>query len=235
MDALRDEYGEIERLRARIAELGTVPAAIRARDVALDADDRALKSARARRDALLTEIRRRSNPQPEASPIAVSVLRRGTQPAPAGEHRPPPPLSRRRDDATRDRLRRLVNRWRYSWALSDATVAEFNGVIVAPERPLGEALMVLPLSAMETALATAGSDQLAEWTAALKSYRRDVEAEVAALETRFMPVLPLWEVWNERDRTRWEELLAQLRAEAVSQTRRLQAEIVKLEERLARA
>src|SRR5262249_35246372 len=114
-------------------------------------DERALFGLRQQCDTLEAERRRllaatraqaqRMVPRPEASSYRSPEARQ--------QWRPPSPLAAPRAPnheailAVRRQFKRIVNRWAYTWQLEPAVQGQINQIADDPDRPLGEALVLL--------------------------------------------------------------------------------------------
>jgi hypothetical protein len=249
LEELRRARGDLEGLRARWEALQTVERA-RADYEQLTADQAArLDGLRRRKQELEAECYRLSQgpaeeageepapfPEPDVPPAA---------PRPSAWQEPPArPAGPGAAGPGRQLLKRLVNRWQHAWGLAAALVGQVNRIADDADRPLGEALLLLPWGACEGRVAgeTAQARQarLTEWRDALREYHVRLAAEIDIFETRFRGWLGIWELWLRRHegaegQARWATFLDQKRRATAQEIAGLEGEVAALEARLRQA
>lgn len=106
----------------------------------------------------------------------------------------------------RHQLKKLVNRFRYSWQLDPAVLGQINRIADDIDRPLGEALVLLDWSVFADRSRTQESPEmhlarLSQWRGALVEYLSWLERDIGSLEMRFRGWLHVWELWRARDQS----------------------------------
>jgi hypothetical protein len=141
-------------------------------------------------------------------------------------------------------LKKLVNRWQHAWGLAAALVGQVNRIADDADRPLGQALLLLPWGAYEARVpgetAEAQRARLTEWRDALCEYHGRLAAEIDICETRFHRYLGIWELWLQRHQgaegqARWAAFLAGKRRANAGEIARLENEVAALAAQLWRA
>jgi hypothetical protein len=153
---------------------------------------------------------------------------------------PPPDRAARLAAARRARrsLRTTVNRFRYVWKLAPALLGRINAIADDADRPLGEALALLPWEAFLAAPSepdAAHAARLGEWAEALEEYRDRLSGEVEALEAQSQGWAGIWQLWRQREgagAARWETFLAERRRALREEAERLRHAADALEARL---
>jgi hypothetical protein len=246
LDELHPIFDAVVELHRRWEELQTVELADRAYQEELAEETRRLADLQARRDRLEGLWQRRSRPVEADADVAAWEPAWGQEAAPLQPtSRPPPPAEKPTVSGSQARrsLARLLNRFRYDWQLEDAILGLVNRIVADEDRPLGEALVLLPWKAFEEAgrdTEPGHLERLAEWRAALVEYRGRLEADVDILEARFRGFLGIWELWRGRERDAqghqlWRDLIDEQRRALDAESTRLRLEIVDLETRLREA
>jgi hypothetical protein len=199
VNPLRAVYDAVHELEARCAGLRAID---QARDeyAALVADDqRAADQARA--DLLRLEAEEAAaNAKPVADRdewAAIPHQQRPDTPANAGPAPAPPPPPPPPPD--RKAFRKQVNRFRSVWGLDAALLGRVNRIADGVDRPLGEALALLPWVAFEPGPGETADEHAARlrtWAAALAEYREFLEDEARALDGRTAGWRGIWEAWE---------------------------------------
>jgi hypothetical protein len=241
---LRPVYDSVRELLVRRTELRTVEQAEAAFKGLVDAEADALAGLTRRREELEASLRRRDlDPVPHEMiappPPLLSQERRPD--APRADR--PPPAEPVRPAGSRQRLKRLVNRWAFRWELDDGLVARINAIVDDADRPAGEALALLPWAAFAspTSDQEAASTHLArllEWADALGEYRGRLAGEVRMLEVRYRGLLGIWELWRRREsdpggRARWLAFAADKRRALAAEAEEVRKAVADLEGRLS--
>jgi hypothetical protein len=246
LDELRPIYEAVQKLRGRREELQTVEAADRAYRELLAAETAAVTELRRRRDDLEREWLRRSA-RPDLTEDESATWEPAWKP-PAWTGQPPrpaaPPPEQRAASAgqVRRRLGRLILQYQYVWQLESALLGQVNCIVADEDRPLGEALALLPWRAFaepgrESPMAH--RQRLADWRAALDSYRDQLEGAIDILETQLRGCLGIWELWRRREqqdgRPPWDRFIEESRRALREEATRLRQEVLGLEARLGTA
>jgi hypothetical protein len=243
--ALRPDYDATRTAAARRDELATVEEARAAYEGLLTAESALVADLRRRRDELEREWERRSrpaDPDDELGPVEPAWDPQA-RPWKATSAPPEPPRVEGGgpDPEARYRLGLLVNQFQYAWNLGDALVGRVNQVVADPDRPLGEALALLPWTAFEEPADDDEAGHLARltgWGEALAEYRRRLDADNDMLETRYRGWLGIWELWRGREGDggkAWDTFLAQKKRALGEEAGRLREAVAGLEARLGAA
>jgi hypothetical protein len=209
------------------------------RDVWLQA-----RQARAAQDELLADLAARklrleqrlaplqTRGQPQAQAPVVRPPAGWSPPVPVAPRAEPPP---HRPALAQDRaaLSRLANRFQHALAVDAAVLARINQIVEDGDRPLGEAVALLPDQGFAPLLRESPedhADRLAAWAEALRECQRRLENEIRRDEASLRPWLGVRDLWlgRERDedgRAAWQEYLAGCRDEAAAEVARLEAEV----------
>jgi hypothetical protein len=146
--------------------------------------------------------------------------------------------------ATRRGLKKLVNRWAFTWNLKDDVLGQINRIADDTDRPLGEALVLLDWSLFEGRVYPHESDQahldrLTHWSEALAEYRDQLAGDIDTLETRYRRWLGIWEQFKARTspdgQARWEAFIAETRQATQRRIDQLNQEIADREAQLRSA
>jgi hypothetical protein len=221
----RPLYEDIQSLRRRRDELATVDQARAAFEELLADESRALQECQRRRGELELALRRWAvedelPAEGEEGPAVVPepTPRRSAEPRPVrtGPPAAPPPAR-----PSRQRLKRLVNRWAFAWHLDGPLLGEVNRIVDDAARSLGEALALLEWAVYERPTSPQEGEaghraRLLEWAAALREYREQLASEVGMLENRYRGYLGIWELWRRRGEgdaaaARWQAFVAEKR------------------------
>jgi hypothetical protein len=234
----RPIYDAIQQMHAEWLELQSVDQANTEYARLMNEEDKALEFLTQRKQSLEADKRKLTLPyetiQERPVPRPVSGHDRSPSHLPKFRSLAPRP-NREAILATRSQLKKMVNRWAYSWRLEPAVQSQINCIADDPNRPLGEALILLDWSVYENRALTHENEtshlaRLIEWGQALLEYRDQLAAEIDTLKTRFRRVLPIWELWRKREtvegRQAWEGHIAEAR-------RIKQGEIARLKDRIA--
>jgi hypothetical protein len=139
--------------------------------------------------------------------------------------------------SARTDLKKLVGRWGRVWKLSGETQGRINRIADDPARPLGEALALLDWTTFENPIGSsedAGAHlaRIDSWGAALIEYRERLWGELDMLKTKYRLVLPILEIWLNRNadggRATWEQQIAETNAAKEKEVERLKLEIARL-------
>jgi hypothetical protein len=235
----RPVYDELARLQARVAALRTVEDARLAYDALLHDDTRAIADVRRDRDTLALEQRRRRltiapvappPPRPKPRPLAAT-------PGDTAPTEPPPRLQ----TPDRRKLKKLVSRWQFAWALDPGIIAQVNSIADDTDRPLGEALALLEWRLYETPIPGESTDghaaRVREWREILAAYAEHLRADIDTTETQYRSLLAIWERWSnarasDDGRAEWNRFIDATRAQKRSELATLTAEVTTLREEL---
>jgi hypothetical protein len=242
LDALRPDYDAVRALCGRRDELQTVEQARAAYEGLLSAESALVAGLKRRRDDLEREGERRSREaeiEEDLGPVETAWDPQARPwRAPPVPPEPPRAPARGTDGEARFQLGLLVNQFQYVWRLDEALVGRVNQLVADPNRPLGEALALLPWAVFEGPGHADGAEHLArldEWGEALADCRGRLEAENDMLETRFRGWLGIWELWRGREgdgREAWDTFIAHKRRALGEEAGRLREAIAGLEARL---
>lgn len=243
---LRSIYDGIQVLLARRADLQTVEQARTVFEQLVVAETNALDGLLRRREALEVELRRRAQ---VAEPVAPFDPPAPIRPAVHAALRPAVPVRPPRPQETppgkaRRQLKILVNRFAYAWRLDDALRGRINGIVDDRERPLGEALALLPWSVFaeptsSQEVRTAHQERLLAWASALGEYQTRLAAEVEMLLVRYRGWLGIWELWRQNTNmpdggARWLAFVADKKRALEGDAQQARQAIADLERQLAR-
>jgi hypothetical protein len=242
LSGLRLDYDAVHALRGRREELSTVEQARAAYESVVADETRVLDALRRRKESLEREWGRRIRAPAEPGPEPWLVPWQPTgvpspSPRPAPLPRPPRPDAGQR---LRRRLTLLINQHRYVWPLTPAVLGQVNQIAEDNDRPLGEALALLPWEAFAGQAGESEEaylERLAEWGKALAAYRHRLEADVEVQQARLGGWLGIWQLWRAQEgpegQQRWEAFLAGKRRSLEEEAEGLRGEIAGLEARLA--
>lgn len=242
-DDLRSVYDAVQALRRRKDALQTVPEAEQAFRSLLAEELQRTGELRNRLEELRQEEGRRTarafHEEEELSPLGpdlgtatIQSERRPRKLVPAPRAVPLSPVRRR--------VGRQVRQFHFVWGVDDNLLSVVNQVVADENRPLGEALAMLPWDAF--AAQTGESEavrakRLEEWYAILVEYRGWLESKVNQIEMQYRDSLGIWERWLARDRDPegqddWKQFTEEARKAELATAARLQEEIKELEARL---
>jgi hypothetical protein len=216
-------YEEIHQQRAHLLDLETVPLARDMYKQALKLEEEQLSLLQKRKQALEEErsILQRSREAVRSRQTILSTRR----------HRPnfstwntSPLISVRevQNQTTIDRvqIQKLINRWKFFWKIDPTIIGQFNRIVVNVERPIGEALILLNWSLYQEGIYAGEGpvshlERLKQWHQALMEYHVWLDAEFHTQQERFQGLLPVWEIWRQRDlpdgNERWQLLIEHTR------------------------
>lgn len=144
----------------------------------------------------------------------------------------------------RERFQRLVNRFSYFLGVNDTVRAQINQIVGNPERPLGEALLLLDWDAFRNRIDPPGSEsderyceRLKDWRESLREYIEKAEGDVRAIEVRYGgPRMRIWKAWRDVDSgdpSKWEQLIKDTRTAFAHQGAEFEKQIAALEADIA--
>jgi hypothetical protein len=255
-EAVRPLYEEAKRLYEELQSLKKVEHARAAFKELLGVDERRLEGLRRRLNAmelekqsLASRLERDGHEEEEdADEAGRFVIKdvapgnevgRGAEPPPVSP--PPNPI---RPTQARRRFQMLVNRFGYLMGVSDAARAQINQIAEDPQRPLGEALVLLDWNAFEGRVGPPGREgddsyreRLMEWAEALREYAQKAKGDVREVHVRYGPqVIRQWEAWEASERgdpARWDRLVEETRRAYANESRRLEKNFEALEAEVA--
>jgi hypothetical protein len=244
LEQVRRVLESLRELCAHRYELETVAQARSAYESLFARELALLDTLRQRKEALQAQRSRRpSLGGSEVSATAALLELLAASAGPRSATRPPSPASGppaappSQDQRLRGRLEVLINRHRFIWRLEPAVVGQVNQIASDSDRPIGEALALLPweafgLLAGETA--EGHLSRLAEWDEALAEFRARLLEEVEGLRVRFHSWLGIWQLWRERERDdegreRWAVFVVRKRQTLTDDAERLRREVAELE------
>jgi len=231
----------VRALNRRWADLKTVDDARLAYKAALATEDRAFEVLERDRTALELEQRRRrlavtnagrpAPPPPQPPPARTSRVAQPMRSEASPVERPAPPSADRR------KLKKMFNRWQFTWEINPSIVAQINSIADNADRPLGEALALLDLRVFEIAIPNESDAErlarLEEWKGSLDAYADHVRVEIQRLENQHASVIAIWERWR-RARTDatgladWNLFIDKARAERQKRASDLSAEVQRM-------
>jgi hypothetical protein len=246
---VRPVYDKVRILRAQWTELQSIPQAQAAYETALAAERDELAALQQRRDDL-EDAQRRLEPSRYVPPVSP-------QPGPAGPRRPEwgplreqvfvpaeLPWGQSQPVVARIRLKKLINRWRFVWGLDPGVQAQINQIADSPDRPVGEALSLLPWSVFDNSAHPGESSEdhlqrLIQWGEALREYGDRLQEEIERLKLHYHRWLGIWEQWREcgwnttegatpAQRERWDAFLEAGRQDLHRKLGQVQREITRL-------
>src|SRR5262249_12249516 len=158
----------------------TLEQAKAAHDGLLAAESAAVAGLRGRREELEQELAQLEQEPEEDEEVAPAAQARGSSRPPRRPpaERPPEPPPRPVGSEARERFGDLVNQFRYFWQLDEDLMGQVNRIVADEDRPLGEALALLPWRTFEDPGRDGPEEhltRLAEWAAALEEYRGKLE------------------------------------------------------------
>ncbi|MGB8509871.1 MAG: hypothetical protein WCD76_15930 [Pyrinomonadaceae bacterium] len=249
LETARPLYDEARRLYEELQTLQTVEQAHAEFKNLLGGEERRLAGLRQQLDALESEkqslARRLEDTGGEdewEDDAGVTVAGRGAHGG--AEHTPAAAANPIRVMQARRRFQMLVNRFGYFLGVSDAARAQINQITEDPQRPLGEALVLLDWDAFAGRIGPSNMEsddkyreRLMEWGEALKEYISKAEGDVRAVHVRYGQfVMRLWEAWRAADAgdpARWEQLIEGTRHAYAHQATKYEEHIVALEVEVA--
>jgi hypothetical protein len=212
-----------------------------------------VRQARAAQDALLADLsaqrqkaeRRLADLQMHSRPVASLPAAVAPppdwsppMPMPVSVARPAAPPAPRRPSLTQNRaqLSEWANRFQRFIGVEAGVLMRINQIVEDADRPLGEALALLPAGAFEPLRGEPAEEyaaRLAAWTEALEECRRRLDNEVKRDQVNLGTWLGVRDLWlgRERDggRDDWEDYLKRCREEITAEIDRLHAEAERLE------
>jgi hypothetical protein len=245
LEALRPVYDAVRDLQGRRDELQSVAQARAACEALLAGESAARDELRRRKEELQDAVRRATDPRREEGPAPWefnAAAHTPWQPPPrrVAPPRPPrPPIGQ----WVRDQLRVLVNAHQFAWKLDPGLLGRINRIADSTDRPLGEALALLPWEAFAApgfGGESAHRTRLAEWREALEQYLAALEADVEFLEQQTEGWAGIARLWRERDRgpdeqDRWKTYLDERRRGLRDEADALRRDCAELEGRLRAA
>jgi hypothetical protein len=209
----------------------------RAAQDALLADLAALRQKAERR---LADLKTRGRPAsaPAPAPIAPPADWEPPTPiaAPAPRAAPAPQPRRPSLNQNRAQLSEWANRFQRFIAVEAGVLMRINQIVEDGDRPLGEAVVLLPDKAFEPLRNEPAEEyaaRLAAWMEALEECRRRLDNEVSRDEVNLRPWLGVRDLWQEREtdkgRDAWDGYLDRCRAELGAEIEKLQADADRLE------
>jgi hypothetical protein len=245
LDEIRPIYDAIQQMRAEWQALQGVEQANAEYASLVAEEDKILETLEQRKQGLEAEKRKltllretvqeRLRPRPSPAPRQFPIR-------PPQSHSLALHTNREVGLAARSQLKKMVNRWAYSWQLKPAIQSQINRIADDLDRPLGEALVLLDWSVYEDRKRTRENEaahlaRLIEWDQALVEYRDQLAGEIDTLKTRFRRVLSIWELWRAREsaegQRRWDIHITEARQAKQTEIARLKADITRLETELA--
>ncbi len=239
LQIVRPLYEEIHQKRAHLLDLETVPLARDMYKQALKLEEEQLSLLQKRKQVLEEE---RSILQPRQTILSTR------------RHRPnfstwnaSPLISVREEQkqTTIDRvqIQKLINRWRFFWKIDPTVIGQFNRIVVNVERPIGEALILLNWSLYQEGIYAGEGpvshlERLKQWHQALIEYNVWLNAEFHTQQVRFQGLLPVWEIWRQRDlpdgNERWQLLIERTRQAKQAEIVRFTQEINEISQEIMR-
>jgi hypothetical protein len=254
-DSVRSFYEQARSLREELLELQTVDQARAAFKDALGGEELRLETLKQRVAALEREKRlqlERLEHAPFENPEFddeddYEYEARDTDALPEEKGRAAvkeEPANAARLTQARKRFQRLVNRFHHFLRVSDANRAQINQIVEDPQRPLGEALVLLEWDTFENRIGPLGAEsdekyleRLDDWGESLREYIRKAQGDVRAVEVRYGEfVMLIWRAWRAEaagERAEWERVIDNIRNAFAHQAAELEKQIDTLEAEIA--
>jgi hypothetical protein len=255
-DDLRQLYAEAQRLHEELQALETVDQARAAYDVLLGGEEHQLESRRQRVAGLEREKQLMIEQMELAgvedadgyAGVDESWGVRGKEKTKGEEEGKVKPVEPRVNPLlltqARKRFQRLVNQYKYLLQVSDTVCARINQIVEDPQRPLGEALVLLGWNAFIGRMGPPGAEsddkyreRLNEWQASLREYVEKAAGDVRATEMMYgAKVMRLWRAWRaveSGDGAQWEQLIENTRRALKHQAAEFEKQLATLEAELA--